>query len=187
LALLAILQGETDRAHGLAPAVRIERTGRGEGDVAGVAGARNHAPAVARALFHHVVGMGDAGRIAFLALHAHQGALVVAEFLQSDFANAQAAGRGPQVVEMDVALLGAHLDGDAAFEVDAEIEAERDDADDRQNVDRRRGDQRDAALAHEVEGRAARNEVMRSPQHGGLRSAVRSAAASAPRSRGSCG
>ena len=37
-----------------------------------------------------------------------------------------------QLVEMDGALLGAHLDGDAALEVDAEIEAEHEDADQRQ-------------------------------------------------------
>src|SRR5258708_17108141 len=67
---------------------------------------------------------------------------------------------------MDGALLGAHLDGDAAFEVDAEVEADHEDADQRQQVDRRRQRERDLALAHEIEVGAGADEVVRSPQHG---------------------
>ena len=49
-----------------------------------------------------------------------------------DLADAERAHGRAQLVEMDRALLGAHLDGDAALEVDAEIEAEHDHADQRQ-------------------------------------------------------
>jgi hypothetical protein len=52
-----------------------------------------------------------------------------------------------RLLEMDVALLGAHLDRDAALEIDAEIEAEHEHTDQRQHVDYGRQHEREPALA----------------------------------------
>ncbi len=185
---LALEHGEADAAHRVAPAGGVERAGRGEFDVAQLGvGQRLDAPAIARALLHHLVGMGDARGIALLTLHADQRGGVVAEFLQRDFADPQRAQGGAQLIEVDRALLGAHLHGDAAFEVDAEVETDEDDAQERQDVDRRRQAQRPQALAHEVELGVGGNEMNGFPEHGGLRSPARSAAASAPRRPAACG
>ena len=129
---LALLDGEADAAHRIAPVRGVERAGRRELDVAGPGRTGLDAPAVAGAALHDALGVGDALGVAFLALDADQGRAGVAEFLQRDLADAQAAQGRAQLVEMDRALLGAHLDGDAALEVDAEVEAEHEDADQRQ-------------------------------------------------------
>src|SRR3954464_5439393 len=73
---------------------------------------------------------------------------------------------------MDLALLGADLDGDAALEVDAEVEAEHEHADQGGKVDDRRQDQRDLALAEEVEAGPFPDEMVRFPEHGQTGSSV---------------
>ena len=90
---LALLDGEADPAHRIAPAGRVERARRGEFDVAGVGRAGLDAPAVAGAPLHHALGVGHALGVAFLALDADQGGAGVAEFLQRDLADAQSAQR----------------------------------------------------------------------------------------------
>jgi len=144
---LTLLGSEADPAHRVAPVRRVERAGCRELDVAGIGRAGLDAPAVAGAALHDALGIGHALGVALLALHADQGRAGVAEFLQRHLSHAQRTQRGAQLVEMDRALLGAHLDGDAAFEVDAEIEAEHQGAQQRQDVDRRRNRERDLALS----------------------------------------
>ena len=59
---LALEDGEADAAHRIAPAGGVERAGRGELDVAGAGRAGLDAPAVAGALLHDAVGVGHALR-----------------------------------------------------------------------------------------------------------------------------
>src|SRR5206468_11003765 len=85
---LALQHGETDAAHRIAPAAGIERAGRGENHVADMAVGRGlDAPAVAGAALQHPFGVGDALRVALLALHPDQRRRIVAELLQRDLAD----------------------------------------------------------------------------------------------------
>src|SRR5262249_59032349 len=121
---LTLEDGEPHPAHRVAPAGGIERVWRRELDIAGVGCARLGAPALAGAALHDALGVGHALRAAVLALHADQRGAGIAELLQRDFAHAQPARGAAQLVEMGGALLGAHLDGDAALDIDAEIDAD---------------------------------------------------------------
>src|ERR1044072_9601368 len=107
---------------------------RRERELAGPGRAGLHGPAVARAPLHDALGVGHALVVAFLALDADQRGAGVAELLQRHLADTEMAQGRAQLLELDGALLGLHLDGDAALEVDAEIEAEDEDTDQRGDV-----------------------------------------------------
>ena len=109
--------------------------------------------------------MGDALGVALLALDADERGALVAELLQRDLADAQVAEFRSQGVELDLALLGADLDGDAALEIDAEVQPEHEHADQRREVDHARQHQRDLALAQEIEAGPFPDEMMRFPEH----------------------